>query len=124
MCSSDLEFAAKLDDCLRQWLVRRGFPPEPTVWDRARLGSPYPGLVAFDENRRAVFFGRRVAIEQALRRLRDVESVEAGRVPFVLLIGASGSGKSSLLRRLTGAEVLVEDKLFATLGTEELSRAA
>ena len=96
--SSTDEFAAKVEDCLRQWLARRGFPPEPAAWDRARRGSPYPGLVAFDESRRAVFFGRRIAVEQALRRLRDTERDDVGRVPFVLLIGASGSGKSSLLR--------------------------
>ena len=33
------------------------------------------------------------------------------------LIGYTNAGKSSLMRLLTGSEVLVEDKLFATLGT-------
>jgi GTPase len=35
----------------------------------------------------------------------------------VSLVGYTNAGKSSLMRRLTSAEVLVEDKLFATLGT-------
>jgi tetratricopeptide (TPR) repeat protein len=94
------EFAAKVEDCLRQWLERRGFPARNAMWDRAELGSPYPGLASFDESRRAVFFGRSLVIDQAIRRLREVEAPanEAARAPFLLLIGASGSGKSSLLR--------------------------
>ena len=38
-------------------------------------------------------------------------------VPNAAIVGYTNSGKSSLLRRLTGADVLVEDKLFATLDT-------
>ena len=52
------EFAAKVEDCLRQWLARRGFAAKGATWDRARLGSPFPGLAAFDESRQSVFFGR------------------------------------------------------------------
>jgi tetratricopeptide (TPR) repeat protein len=94
------EFAAKIEDCLRQWLARRGFVAKGATWDRARLGSPYPGLAAFDETRQGVFFGRSLAVDQAIRRLREIEAseAEASRAPFLLLIGASGSGKSSLLR--------------------------
>jgi GTP-binding protein HflX len=39
------------------------------------------------------------------------------QVPNVAIVGYTNSGKSSLLRRLTGADVLVEFKLFATLDT-------
>ena len=38
-------------------------------------------------------------------------------VPRVALVGYTNAGKSSLMRALTGSEVLVQDKLFATLGT-------
>lgn len=38
-------------------------------------------------------------------------------VPNVAIVGYTNVGKSSLLRRLTGADVFVEDKLFATLDT-------
>ena len=94
------EFAAKVEDCLRQWLARRGFVAKGMAWDRAQLGSPFPGLAAFDENRQSVFFGRTVFVDQAIRRLRELEApaAEASRASFLLLIGASGSGKSSLLR--------------------------
>jgi GTP-binding protein HflX len=35
----------------------------------------------------------------------------------VALVGYTNAGKSSLMRQLTGSDVLVEDRLFATLGT-------
>ncbi len=38
-------------------------------------------------------------------------------VPNCAIVGYTNSGKSSLLHKLTGADVLVEDKLFATLDT-------
>jgi GTP-binding protein HflX len=37
--------------------------------------------------------------------------------PRVALVGYTNAGKSSLMRALTGSQVLVEDKLFATLDT-------
>ncbi len=90
------DFAVKVEDCLRQWLAGRGFLPQGPVWDRVLHGSPFPGLVAFEADRGAVFFGREGAIAQAVARLREAEA--PGRAPFLLLLGASGSGKSSLLR--------------------------
>jgi tetratricopeptide (TPR) repeat protein len=93
------EFAVKVEDCLRQWLTRRGFAPRSATWNRRELGSPYPGLAPFDETRQLVFFGRSLVVEQAIQRLRAVEAPASdSRAPFLLLIGASGSGKSSLLR--------------------------
>jgi GTP-binding protein HflX len=38
-------------------------------------------------------------------------------VPTVAIVGYTNAGKSTLLNTLTGAEVLAEDKLFATLDT-------
>ncbi|AKG53509.1 GTP-binding protein HflX [Dehalogenimonas sp. WBC-2] len=38
-----------------------------------------------------------------------------GGVPIAALVGYTNSGKSSLLKALTKAEVIIEDKLFATL---------
>ena len=98
--SSTDEFASKIEDCLRQWLARRGFSAQGPVWDRVLRGSPFPGLAAFDEARQSVFFGRGLVVDQAIGRLRQVESGvgEGDRAPFLLLIGASGSGKSSVLR--------------------------
>lgn len=36
-------------------------------------------------------------------------------LPVIAIVGYTNAGKSTLLNRLTGAEVLAEDKLFATL---------
>lgn len=69
---------------------------------------------------------KRMVRKQIDRLKRDLETVkkrratmrkERQRVPFPMaaIVGYTNAGKSSLLHRLTGAEVLVEDKLFATL---------
>jgi tetratricopeptide (TPR) repeat protein len=89
------DFAEKLEDCLRRWLAKRGYAAEGPVWDRLLDGSPFPGLGAFDANRERVFFGRGLATAHAAARLREAGS---RGMPFLLLIGASGSGKSSFLR--------------------------
>ncbi|PKN57067.1 MAG: GTPase HflX [Deltaproteobacteria bacterium HGW-Deltaproteobacteria-14] len=52
-----------------------------------------------------------IARDEAQRRSRRQQ------VPRVALVGYTNAGKSSLMRALTGSEVLVQDKLFATLGT-------
>jgi GTP-binding protein HflX len=49
--------------------------------------------------------------ESVLRRQRRKEAMR------VALVGYTNAGKSSLMRALSGSEVLVADKLFATLGT-------
>ncbi len=49
--------------------------------------------------------------EHALRRSRRRDSRK------IALVGYTNAGKSSLMRALTGSEVLVADKLFATLDT-------
>ncbi len=48
------------------------------------------------------------------RELRSV-SRRNGSAPLVALVGYTNAGKSTLLNTLSGAEVLAEDKLFATL---------
>jgi WD40 repeat protein/DNA-binding SARP family transcriptional activator len=53
-------------------------------------GSPYLGLTPYGENDCEAFFGRETEIEKCLARLREVT--------LLAVVGASGSGKSSLLR--------------------------
>ena len=52
------DFASQVEKCLRQFLGRHGFVTRGPVWDRLTHGSPFPGLAAFEADRRAVFFGR------------------------------------------------------------------
>jgi WD40 repeat protein/DNA-binding SARP family transcriptional activator len=51
---------------------------------------PFKGLAPFDESDAELFFGRERLVDELVSRLRDT--------PFLAVVGASGSGKSSLLR--------------------------
>ncbi|MEM9491596.1 MAG: protein kinase, partial [Myxococcota bacterium] len=53
-------------------------------------GNPYRGLLAFEAEHRALFFGRNAEIRTLVERLRSRS--------FVLVAGGSGVGKSSLCR--------------------------
>lgn len=56
---------------------------------------------------------------EEVKRQRDTMRKERSRVPLphAAIVGYTNAGKSSLLNKLTNADVLAEDKLFATLDT-------
>lgn len=60
---------------------------------------------------------KRDLVEVRRNRANQRKDRKRAPVPNVAIVGYTNAGKSSLLRRLTGAEVLVEDALFATLDT-------
>ncbi len=67
-------------------------PQEREIEDRVLwTDAPYPGLNAFKPEQAPIFFGRGSEVDQLLEVLRD----PANR--FVAVVGASGSGKSSLV---------------------------
>jgi GTP-binding protein HflX len=72
-----------------------------------------------DKRRIRVAIGRLKAELEKVRSARSTQRKDRKRapVPNAAIVGYTNAGKSSLLRRLTGANVLVEDKLFATLDT-------
>lgn len=57
-------------------------------------GSPFPGLSAFESKEATVFFGRN---EQIATLLKRISNQVAYKRAFTLLLGASGTGKSSLI---------------------------
>jgi WD40 repeat protein len=63
-------------------------------WDPSR--PPYPGLAALQEEDGAVYFGRDEEIRQVIERLNARRSLGSGGL--LVILGASGAGKSSLLR--------------------------
>lgn len=83
------------------------------------IGMRGPGETQLEVDRRRV--QERIArLERDLKEVRKNRSVQReGRLrrnwPVAALVGYTNAGKSSLLNRLTGAGVLAEDKLFATL---------
>jgi tetratricopeptide (TPR) repeat protein len=87
-------FEQQLELLLRQWLETHNLLGPRLNWPKEK-GSPFPGLAAFEAEQAAVFFGRDRAIEEARRRL--VNAYDRG-TPFLLIVGASGAGKSSLAR--------------------------
>lgn len=83
------------------------------VLERWTQGSPYLGLQSFQPQHAPVFFGRNKAIAEVVHKLAGGLTAH---FPFLLLIGKSGSGKSSLLRAglipfLTRAEGLAGIKV-------------
>lgn len=80
-----------------------------------------PGELQLEVDRRVVTERIR-RFKQQLKEVRQQRQVQRksrhGRpIPTAAIVGYTNAGKSSLLRALTGAEVFIEDKLFATLDT-------
>jgi GTP-binding protein HflX len=85
------------------------------------VGLRGPGETKLETDRRRI--STRIAKLKneisGMKTIRETKRAERKRrsVPAVAIAGYTNAGKSSLLNRLTGAGVLVEDALFATLDT-------
>ena len=83
------------------------------------VGLRGPGETQLELDRRQA--RRRIAVlrreleEVRTQRRQQRKQRERAGVPVVAIVGYTNAGKSSLLNALTGARVLVQDKLFATL---------
>ena len=87
---------------------------------RGGIGLRGPGETQIETDRRMI----RHKIGRLKKKLEKVEQhrevIRSGRrpIPTAALVGYTNTGKSSLLRALTGADAFVEDRLFATLDTK------
>jgi len=75
--------------------LRRAIDESTRPLERWAAGSPYRGLAVFDLEHAPVFFGRGRAIDDITEAL---QTQQAAGCAFVVVLGMSGSGKSSLLR--------------------------
>ncbi|HLY57813.1 MAG TPA: hypothetical protein VKS60_19780 [Stellaceae bacterium] len=114
------EFEERLEEHLRELLRRRLAQDMGAAAELGTIswtGAPYRGLAAFGPEEEAIFFGRLRARHEVRELLRA--RAEAGEA-FVLVLGASGSGKSSLVK----AGVLPDLRLPGMIGNVALVRRA
>jgi GTP-binding protein HflX len=93
-----------------------------THLERQRGGFGFvggPGETQIESDRRAID-DQVIRLKRQLERVvktRELHRASRRKVPFplVALVGYTNAGKSTLFNRMTGAEVLAKDMLFATL---------
>jgi GTP-binding protein HflX len=83
------------------------------------IGTRGPGETKIETDRRRIR-ARTAKLRRQIAEMSVGREVQRGQrrrreVPAVAIAGYTNAGKSSLLNRLTGAGVLVDDSLFATL---------
>ena len=108
---------------LKQGLQKAGLDPSVFPWppplEPNRL--PYRGLKALEAEDAAVFFGREAPLIRALDMLRRME---ASGEQLLVILGASGAGKSSFLRAGLWPRLKRDDLHFLPLTVIRPERAA
>ncbi len=85
------------------------------------IGTRGPGETQLESDRRHIH--RKIAkLEEELKDVRRVRATQRERrikneVPVVAIVGYTNAGKSTLLNKLTGADIPANDRLFDTLDT-------
>lgn len=87
------EFGEKVEKLLRKWI--KNFVDQAVTWPVESKGTPFRGLKPFNFKQADVYFGRERKVQRALDEL--LAAKDRGK-PFLLIPGASGAGKSSMMR--------------------------
>ena len=96
--TSGAEFAGAFEKHLRKLIEKRIAPGAPASHEQgARIWTqaPFRGLESYEFEHAPIFFGQDDALTKAMVQL--VANAAAGS-PFLIVLGASGSGKSSLVK--------------------------
>ena len=104
---------------LKQGLRRAGLDADSFHFPQGR--RPYPGFEPLTEDDAAIFFGREAQVLRALDRLRLMR--DAGAERMMVVLGASGAGKSSFLRAGLWPRLRRDDANFWSLPTIRPERA-
>lgn len=109
---------------LRAGLAKAGLDPRFFAWPPSSDSdrSPYPGLKPLEAEDAGIFFGRDAPIVEALDALRGLREAAAPRL--LIILGASGSGKSSFLRAGLLPRLARDDHNFLPLPVIRPDRAA
>lgn len=108
--------------------VKYQFPRLKRLWTHLSRQVAGGGGYLKGEGEKQIELDRRMLRSRIKRLEEEIEAVKAQRetqrsgrlrsgIPTFAIIGYTNAGKSTLLRALTKADVLVEDKLFSTLDT-------
>jgi tetratricopeptide (TPR) repeat protein len=108
---------------LRAGLARAGLDPRFFAWppERDPERAPYRGLKPLEAEDAGIFFGRDAPIVEALDKLRGLREGVAPRL--LVILGASGAGKSSFLRAGLLPRLARDDRNFLTLPVVRPERA-
>jgi formylglycine-generating enzyme required for sulfatase activity len=109
---------------LRNGLAKAGLDPRFFAWPREHEPGrpPYRGLKPLEAEDAGIFFGRDAPIVEALDTLRGLRDGAAPRL--LVILGASGAGKSSFLRAGLLPRLARDDRNFLPLSVVRPERAA
>jgi formylglycine-generating enzyme required for sulfatase activity len=109
---------------LKYGLEAAGLDPKYFAWPPANdpSRSPYRGLRPFEADDAGIFFGRDAPVIEALDRLRGLAKTTPPRL--LVILGASGAGKSSFLRAGLLPRLMRDDRQFLPLPIVRPERSA
>jgi hypothetical protein len=104
--------------------LKRGLDPKFFAWppEGERDRAPYRGLKPMEAVDAGIFFGRDAPIVEAIDRLRGLGSAAPPRI--LVILGASGAGKSSFLRAGLLPRLERDDRNFVVLPVIRPERAS